>query len=181
MQTKDSGERYPVDLALHYEIEQFLFHEADLLDKRQFEDWYALLDEDLHYYMPVRFNRMRREIEHEFSYKNEVAHFDDDKASIWKRIRRLQTPQAWAEDPPSRTRHIVTNVRCRQTDDPREVLVKCNFHVYRSRLEHQVEDFVGGREDLLRRGQDGQDWKIAKRHIFLDQTIVLANNISFFF
>ncbi len=171
----------PADMALHHEISQFLYREADLLDKRQFEKWYELLDDDLHYYMPVRFNRMRREINHEYSYHNEVAHFDDDKAGIWKRIRRLNTPQAWAEDPPSRTRHTVTNIQCLHTHNPDEVLVKCNFYLYRSRLEHQVDNFIGCREDLLRRDDDGGGWKIVKRYIYLDQTIILANNISFFF
>jgi len=181
LNTEPPGTLHPVDLPLHHEIEQFLFDEADLLDNRRYDDWFALLDDDLHYYMPVRYNRLRRESDHEFGYSNEVAHFDDDKASIWKRIRRLKTPQAWAEDPPSRTRHIVTNLRCWHQDNPREILVKCNFHVYRSRLEHQVENFLGGREDLLRRSEDNSGWRIARRHLFLDQTIVLANNISFFF
>jgi 3-phenylpropionate/cinnamic acid dioxygenase small subunit len=166
---------------LNYEISQFLYDEAALLDERKFEDWFSILADDLHYFMPVRFNRMRREIDHEFSYANEVAHFDDDKANIWKRIRRLRTPQAWAEDPPSRTRHLVTNIRCFHIDGSSEILVKSCFHVYRSRLEHQVDNFVGAREDLLRPDDAGKGWHIVKRHLYLDQTIVLANNISFFF
>jgi 3-phenylpropionate/cinnamic acid dioxygenase small subunit len=166
---------------VHHEISQFLYDEAALLDERKFEDWYARLADDLHYFMPVRFNRMRRESDHEFSFANEVAHFDDDKAYIRRRIRRLRTPQAWAEDPPSRTRHMVTNIRCFHTGNADEILVKCCFHVYRARLEHQVEDFVGAREDLLRRRPDEKGWEIVKRYIYLDQTIVLANNISFFF
>lgn len=183
MTTITQGETRDVttSMLLHHEVEQFLFHEAALLDERKFEDWYALLADDLHYFMPVRFNRLRREQSHEFSRHDELAHFDDDKQNIWKRIKRIRTPQAWAEDPPSRTRHMLTNIRCEVGAKSGEVVVHSCFHVYRARQEHQVDTFIGGRMDLLRRSDSEQGWEIVKRHIYLDQTIVLANNISFFF
>ena len=167
------------DAALQHEIEQFLYYEAAVLDDRRYTDWLDLLTEDCHYYMPTRYNRTRREMEHEFSHSDEVAHFDDDKASLRVRVRRLLTGQAWAEDPPSRTRHMVMNVRL-QPLSANELRASCNFFVYRSRLERDVETFVGARVDTLRRQATTPGWLIARRELFLDQTVLLAKNISIF-
>jgi 3-phenylpropionate/cinnamic acid dioxygenase small subunit len=59
------------------------------------------------------------------------------------------------------------------------VQVYCNFIVYRTRLETKEDLFVGRREDLLRKENDS--WKIAGRKIFLDQTVLFADNLSIFF
>src|SRR5687768_3468986 len=98
------------DVALQHDIEQFLFFEARLLDERRFDDWFKLLADDIHYWMPTRYNRLLREMDRENSGPTEVANFDEDKRSMGQRVYRLATGMAWAEDPPSRTRHIVTNV-----------------------------------------------------------------------
>jgi 3-phenylpropionate/cinnamic acid dioxygenase small subunit len=66
---------------------------------------------------------------------------------------------------------------------PNEVRAACNFLVNRSRLERDVETFIGGRVDTLRRVAEPSDpygWRIARREIHLDQTVLLAKNISFF-
>lgn len=171
----------PVGLDLHYEIEQFLYHEARLLDDRRFEEWYDLLAADLHYVMPTRYNRLRREADREFAAPHEAQLFDEDKHSIAQRIRRLRLPTAWAEDPPSRTRHFVSNVTVRPTPNETEFEVECYYLLYRSRAEREVEMFAGMRTDLLRRSGNAAGWEIARRRIILDQTVLLARNLSFFF
>jgi 3-phenylpropionate/cinnamic acid dioxygenase small subunit len=165
---------------LQQEIEQFLYHEARILDDRKYEEWFALLADDLHYFMPTRYNRLKREADKEFSAANEAAFFDEDKQSIAMRIRRLNTGMAWAEDPPSRTRHMISNVVVR----PRakgEYEVDSYFMVYRSRLEREVEMFVGMRSDVLRRSSSPAGFEIVGRTIILDQATLLARNLSFFF
>jgi 3-phenylpropionate/cinnamic acid dioxygenase small subunit len=171
----------PVSVELHYDIEQFLYHEARLLDDRRFEEWYELLADDLHYVMPTRYNRLRREAQHEFATADETQHFDEDKHSIAQRIRRLRSGTAWAEDPPSRTRHFVSNVVVRHGARPDEFETDCYYLLYRSRLEREVEIFAGMRHDLLRRSSGAARWQVARRRIILDQTVVLARNLSFFF
>ena len=79
--------------------------------------------------------------------------------------------------PPSRTRHLISNVRIKK-DDGSEIEVHCNFLVYRTRMETDQDIFVGTRIDTLRR-VDG-DFKIAKRTIILDQAVLSAKNISVF-
>jgi len=94
------------------------------------------------------------------------------------RVRKLQTGYSWAEDPPSRTRHLITNV---QILDERDdwLSVTSNFHVYRTRLNSEEDSWIGRREDVLRR--DGDSFRIANRKIFLEQTVLLARNLSNFF
>ena len=175
------GAAAPVGPELHHEIEQFLYHEALLLDERRFEEWYDLLAYDLHYVMPTRYNRLRREADREFAGPHEAQLFDEDKQSIAQRIRRLRMPTAWAEDPPSRTRHFVSNVTVRRTANEAEFEVECYYLLYRSRGEREVEIFAGARVDLLRRAANAAGWEIARRRIILDQTVLLARNLSFFF
>jgi len=165
---------------LQQEIEQFLYHEARILDDRKYEQWYELLADDLHYFMPTRYNRLRRESGQEFSGPNQAAFFDEDKRSIAMRIRRLNTGMAWAEDPPSRTRHMVSNVVIRPRVNS-EYEVDCYYLLYRSRLEREVETFVGMRQDVLRRVQNAAGFQIVGRTIILDQAILMARNLSFFF
>ncbi len=165
---------------LQQEIEQFLYHESRVLDDRRYEEWYALLTDDIHYYMPTRYNRLKREAAKEFSAPDEAAFFDEDKRSIAQRIRRLNTGMAWAEDPPSRTRHMVSNVMIRPLGNG-EYEVDCYYMLYRSRLEREVETFVGMRHDVIRRASNTAGFMIASRTIILDQAILLARNLSFFF
>ena len=166
---------------LQQEVEQFLFAEAALLDSRAFRDWFALLAPDLKYRMPLRFNRHVRERDHELSRMDEVCLFDETKASMDLRIKRLETGMAWAEEPPSRTRHLVTNVRVWPSVRAGELHVSSYFHLYRSRLERQVDQFLGERSDVLRRDANPYGFLIAAREIVLDQSTVLSNNLSMFF
>ena len=55
----------PVTPELQQEIEQFLYRESRILDDRRYEEWYALLADDLHYFMPTRYNRLKREADKE--------------------------------------------------------------------------------------------------------------------
>ncbi|HAK62726.1 MAG: 3-phenylpropionate/cinnamic acid dioxygenase subunit beta [Pseudomonadota bacterium] len=166
---------------LQWELEQFLFAEAALLDQRRYREWYAHLAEDLRYRMPLTFNRLARERDHEYSRDDESFLFDDTKQTIHVRLKRLETGLAWAEEPPSRTRHMISNVRIEQTDLPQSYLVHSYFHLYRSRLERQVDQLVGARADILRRAGTPLGWELVRRDIILDQSTVLSNNLSMFF
>jgi 3-phenylpropionate/cinnamic acid dioxygenase small subunit len=86
---------------------------------------------------------------------------------------------AWAEDPPSRTRHLLANIEIERGDAESELKVYSNFIVYRSRSETEQDFYVGARRDVLRLC-DGT-WKIARRKLILDQNVLLAKNVSIFF
>lgn len=165
-------------MLLQYEVEQFYYEEAALLDGRCFEDWLSLLEPDVHYWMPIRRTVMAVDLENEFTKPGAMAFFDDDKAMLEARVKKLGTGSSWSEDPPSRTRHHITNIRvvAREGD---ELTAESNFHLYRTRLESDEDFWMGRRCDVLRR-VDGE-LRLAQRHIFLDHTVLQSRNMSNFF
>lgn len=169
-----------VDVATHHEVSQFLALEARLLDERRFDEWYRLFTDDIHYWMPCRYNRIAREMDKEIAAPGEVANFDEDKRSLGQRIFRLATGMAWAEDPPSRTRHLVTNVWVRPAATVDEYDVQSYFLTYRNRSDTEVDIWAGRRDDVLRRIAE-RTWQIARRTILLDQATILSKNLSVFF
>jgi 3-phenylpropionate/cinnamic acid dioxygenase small subunit len=164
---------------LRRRIEDFLYFEADLLDDRKLREWLDLLTDDVRYWMPIRHNPLERpsEIAEELAQGGEGFYFDDDKKSLTIRVERVYKKNAWAEMPPSRTRHLISNVRIKK-DDGGEIEVHSNFLVYRTRMETDQDLFAGKREDILRRA--GESFKIARRTIILDQAVLAAKNISVF-
>lgn len=174
------------DRDVHFEVEQFYYEEAELLDDGRFADWLDLLAEDLDYWMPTRTNRLRRQQALSIASRGEAAFYDETKQSLAWRIRRFDSGMAWAEDPPSRTRHLVTNVVVTHVDPEQhegstgdDLQVRSAFLVYRNRLEREENVFAGRRTDLLRRN-DGR-LQVARRVILLDQSVLQAKNISTFF
>ncbi len=173
------------------EVEQFLYREARLLDERRFHEWLELLTDDVRYWMPVRSNRYPkaskaisildpdRYAEGELAKDDELAILDETKETLARRIARLDTGMAWAEDPPSRTRHLIANVEVEQGDSESVLKVYSNFIVYRNRGETEQDFYVGGRQDVLRKVNGIR--KIARRTIVLDQNVLLAKNVSIFF
>src|SRR5215468_10589153 len=151
--------------ALWLDLMQFYIREAWLLDERQFAAWLDLFTEDVLYFMPRRKNVPRREAHREVTVLGDLAVFEDDKRYLEMRVARLETGMAWAEDPPSRTRHLFGNLVVEPLDNG-EVQAKTAFLVYRSHLETDHQLLSGGRRDLLRR-VDGA-WQVSKRTIILD-------------
>ncbi|CAI8047460.1 Biphenyl dioxygenase subunit beta [Geodia barretti] len=156
-----------------------MYREARLLDSRRFDDWLDLLTDDVKYWMPLRSNRYPANKEGEISREDELAIMDEDKDSLTRRIRRLDSGMAWAEDPPSRTRHFVSNIEVEPGQRDSELRVYSNFIMYRTRGETEEDFYVGSREDVLRR-ENGQ-LRVAYRKVVLDQTVLLAKNVSNFF
>lgn len=158
-----------------FEAEEFLSYEASLLDERRFNEWLDLLTDDIHYWMPIRRTTTAKEVANEFTKPGDGAFFDDDKQMLTLRVQRLQVGRAWAEDPPSRTRRMVSNIRVLSIDGD-DMLLTANFQLYRTRLASEEDCWIGRREDLLRRVEGRL--KLARRHIFLEQTVILAQNMS---
>ncbi len=171
-------------LLLTQEVAEFLYAEAELLDERRYDDWLALLADDIRYWMPMRRNVKFGETEREFTREaSEIAWFDEGKETLTRRVRQIQTGIHWAEEPQSRIAHLVSNVQLLEATpsavDPREVTTKCRFLVYRNRVETETDLLVGKREDTLRR--EGGGWRIARRKIILDQNVLMTKNLTFFF
>lgn len=164
---------------LRREVEDFYYREAELLDDRKLREWFELFTDDVRYWMPIRHNPLERPESPaaELAEPGDGFYFDDTKESLRIRVERVYARNAWAEMPPSRTRHLITNVRI-EDDDGREIAVRSNFLVYRTRMEADQDLFVGMRNDRLRRTNGA--FQIARRTIILDQAVLNAKNISIF-
>lgn len=169
-----------LDSPVRAEIEQFLYFEAELLDDRRFSDWLRLCADDIHYWMPMRLNRLTRDRARENSGPDDLSHLNETRQSLGWRVAQLESNMHWSEAPPSRTRHLVTNVRVSAGENPDEYAVRSNFLCYRNRLEEDVDIWAGDRSDVLRR-VGARQWQIAKRTILLDQSVVLSPNLSVLF
>lgn len=171
-------------LLLRQEVEDFLVAEADLLDGRRFEDWLALFTEDFRLYMPLARNVPADDLAAEYGAEGSDANwFDEGIETLRQRVVQLATGVHWAEEPPSRTTHMISNLALtRVTPEAgaaREVETRCRFLVYRNRLESEEYFYVGKRNDRLRRVDGG--WRIFRREVYLDQNVLLAKNLSVFF
>jgi 3-phenylpropionate/cinnamic acid dioxygenase small subunit len=169
----------PFNDVRHLQAHQFLVDEAYLLDAQRYQQWLDTLTDDVRYVMPVRVTTARGA---GFDASPErgpgMSHFDEDKYSLSQRVARFATEHAWAEDPPSRLRHFITNVRTFAEDDTHLVVESAEL-LFRSRGDANESALVScGREDLLRRCGDG--WKLARRNIFVDESVLRMQNLAVF-
>lgn len=169
-------------LSLQREIEEHLYYEADLLDQWRYRDWLELVTDDVRYWAPIRRNVRFGDWEREQSRElAELGWFDDNKATLEMRVRQLESGIHWSEEPLSRVCHIISNVRIvgayPSIEDAEQVTVRCRFAVYRNHQQDEEGLLFGKREDVLRRRGDG--WQLARRSILIDQSVLLAQNLTF--
>ena len=120
-------------LVLKDEIEQFLYHEAALLDERRWEEWVDLFAEDVHYFMPIRRNvKFGEQNRENTDPESEISWFDEGKDTLAGRVRQINTGVHWAEEPFSRIRHLITNIVVTDVQGD-EVHVRSNFFCYTNR------------------------------------------------
>ncbi|KDE97289.1 PhtAb [uncultured Mycobacterium sp.] len=170
------GEALAFDDPRHLEAHRFLVNEAHLLDAQDYDTWLGLLTEDIHYHMPVRITTA---VGTGFDSSPGMAHFDENKYSLGRRVARFATEHAWTEDPPSRLRHFITNVRTFLADDTDHLVVDSAELLFRSRGDVNESTLIScGREDLLRR--DGKDLKLARRTICVDESVLRMQNLAVF-
>lgn len=166
-------------MELWFSVTQFYTREARYLDDLEFTKWVDLLAPDLRYWMPIVSNRIGRGIGTELTERGHLAHFEDDFESMRNRVKRLATGRAWAETPPGRTNHMVTNVEI--TDQENGLThVTSKFLIYRSHMETDQEIFSGTRKDILRPDAD-TSWKVVDRTIILDHAVLTQKSLGIFF
>lgn len=174
--TQRTGRSLTFDDPRHLQAHHWMVEEAYILDAQNYEDWLDLLTDDIHYIMPVR---VTTALGAGYDSAPGMAHFDENRYSLGRRVARFQTEHAWTEDPPSRLRHHVTNVRTFATDDPSHLVVDSGVLLYRSRGDVREPTLLSaGREDLLRRTADG--WQLARRTILIDDSVLRTQNLAIF-
>ncbi len=165
-----------VDLLTHHDVATWLVWEAELLDQRRFEDWLALLADDVRYRMPVTVTTARA---NGAVPLGAMAHFDEDRYSLEKRVERLGGDHAWTEDPPSRARRFVSNVRVAAISGSHELEARSYLLLYRSRGDDRTADLLSAeRTDRLRPVPGG--WNLVTRDIVIDEAVLRAQNLALF-
>jgi phthalate 3,4-dioxygenase subunit beta len=156
------------------EVVDFLLDEAALLDDRHHHEWLALLTDDISYRMPIRVTAHSLE-----ASTLDATHFDEDRYSLGKRVERFDTEHAWAEDPPSRTRRFITNIRAWEGETGDEFVARCNLLLFRSRGDVRDHDLISARRtDVLRR-VDGA-LRLARRYVLVDESVLQTQNLAVF-
>jgi 3-phenylpropionate/cinnamic acid dioxygenase small subunit len=138
-------------------FEQFLFHEAKLLDERRFRDWMALFAEDGSYWVPS--------VPDQASPFDQASLFYDDRELMRTRVDRLEHPRIHVQTPPSRTAHLIGNVVVEEQD-----AAKGEYRVASTVIMVEYRDdtqrvFAGRQHHRLRR--DGESFRIVQKRVDL--------------
>jgi 3-phenylpropionate/cinnamic acid dioxygenase small subunit len=156
------------------ECYEFLVREAEHLDNNEMHEWLDLMDPEVSYEMPVRITRERSA---GLGFSTDGFHMFEDWHSLQTRVVRLDSDFAWAEDPPSRTRRFVTNIRVAAGPADDQVGVKSNLLLYRGRFDSPGHQLLSAeRQDVLRRTDEGL--KLLRRVVLLDHTTVGTPNLG---
>lgn len=173
---------------LQHAVEQFYYREARLLDDRRYRSWLALCSEDIRYVMPARTNPQvdaRGGEESMIGVERELDGVDSDGTPLrdetWPllqlRVERSFKPNAWAENPPARTRRIVGNVEILEVADD-HLATTSNFHLFYARPGGADHFYAGQRRDVLLRG--GDDFRIASRVVVMDLADIEVPTLGLF-
>jgi 3-phenylpropionate/cinnamic acid dioxygenase small subunit len=166
------AERRCVDDATYLQIQRFLFREAALLDRRDYAGWLALTTEDVRY-------RVNAVVARDAGAQAvDYAIIDEDLAGLKSRIDQISNPRLTrAENPPSMTRRVVSNIEAYDGASAGQFLVDSYLLAYRSRPSLPEGGFyVAERRDLLRRTAAG--WRLARRDVHLDQVMLFDGALS---
>lgn len=162
---------------LQFQITNFLYLEARLLDQGKYNDWLDLFADDLDYRMLGRVTNEGKDHRSNIDYRS--RYFQETKKSLITRVSKFDTTSAWAEFAGLRQRHFVSNIIVEPTNKPDEYQVSSYFLFKRSRgSDERTEELFGERVDIIRREND--TWKIASRTIYPDRSVFAYTNLSMF-
>jgi p-cumate 2,3-dioxygenase beta subunit len=157
-------------VSLRSDVEEFLYHEAELLDSWRLDEWLALLTDDAIYEVPPNDRP-------DGDSGSTLFIIADDMDRIRARVKRLQSNDAHAEYPRSRTRRMIHNVQVAEDGDG-AIRVSANFVVYRFRRNSATREYVGRYQYRLARA--GNRFRIAARRAVLDsEELGALGSISF--
>lgn len=171
-----SRRRVPLGSEVYNRLLETLYDEAAALDERRFDDWVAMLSPDLVYQAPIRLTRTGPNKDRDVM--RTMFHMDEDYGSILMRTGRLQK-SAWAEDPPSRCRRFITNVRVGECEAAGEYEVVSYLYLERSRGDNpHNEQLTAERRDVWREADGG--YVLVRREIIVDQSVLGMSNLAVF-
>lgn len=149
-------------------IEAFLFHEARCADENRYDEWLALWTEDATYWVPANID--------DYDPDEHVSIIYDDRERLEDRIARLKSGGAWAQEPQSRMRRLISNIELEPADDPEEIRVVSNFVLGELRRGREGVYFAQQRH-RLRMTPEGL--RMAAKTVLLVRNNEPLHNLSF--
>lgn len=99
--------------------EAFLYREARLADRGRYQEWAALWTEDAIYWVPAN--------EDDYDPDTHLSIIYDDRERLQDRVDRLSSGQAWAQEPRSRMRRLISNVEVGPVNERGDIEIYSNF------------------------------------------------------
>jgi benzoate/toluate 1,2-dioxygenase beta subunit len=138
-------------------LEDFVMHEARLLDERRFRDWMELFADDGTYWVPA--------VPDQKSPFDQASLFYDDRELMKTRIERLEHPRIHVQTPPSRTAHLVSNVVVEDVDPAKGEFVVGSTLIMVEYRDDAQRIFAGRQHHRLRR--HGDSFRIVQKRVDL--------------
>ncbi len=138
-------------------FEDFIIHEASLLDARRFRDWMGLFAEDGTYWVPA--------VPDQKSPFDQASLFYDDRDLMKTRIDRLEHPRIHVQTPPSRTAHLIGNVVIEDSDAAKSEYVIGSTVIMVEYRDDAQRVFAGRQHHRLRR--NGDSFRIVQKRVDL--------------
>jgi ethylbenzene dioxygenase beta subunit len=179
MKPVETIERREVEeVGVYFQVVRWMHREAELLDALKEREWLdSMISPEIVYQVPVR-----QSVSRAFGsgFLKGAYHLDETYGSLAAKVARNETGFAWAEDPPSRVRHFISNVRVYEHETQGHLAVRSNMLIYRSRGEQITPSlFSGERHDVL--VQEHGSLRLRERIVYLDATVIGSHNLAIFF
>jgi 3-phenylpropionate/cinnamic acid dioxygenase small subunit len=151
--TKKVAARRANGAGLQHDVEQFLYHQAELLDAKRWQDFIDLFTADGVYWMPPEPSHT--------TWDGMPAIFAEDRNLMAVRMKRVLHPDAWSQRPLWGTNHVVSNVVIEKTAANGDVHVRSRFHMLELRRD-DVRHFAGAYRHHLKRTREGYRIKLQR-------------------
>jgi 3-phenylpropionate/cinnamic acid dioxygenase small subunit len=163
--------------ALYNQVADHLYDEAAMLDNLELREWQKSFTQDILYQAPVQLTGRKSE---RLPKKRQMMHLFENYFSMELRIHKVSdTAVCWAEEPRSRTRRLITNIRVWNTEKENEFAVVSYFMVPRNRFEASDYQLLSGERHDRFRLEDGK-FMLARREIILDMSVLSMPNLAIF-
>ena len=149
------------------QVEQFIYHEADLMDEHRYDEWLALWTDDALYWVPSGGD--------DIDPKREISLIYDDRVRLQVRITRLKSGFAHAQEPKSRMRRVVSNIVTKEAENG-DIVVFSNFLLIELRRGKQ-DTFAGRTIHRLR--PDNGSFRLASKKVLLVNNDEYIDNLTF--
>ncbi|PRF73233.1 aromatic-ring-hydroxylating dioxygenase subunit beta [Burkholderia multivorans] len=170
------NEIIPVSGNERAEVESTLYREARLLENEDYREWLKMIHREVEYKafnQQLRFRKEKR-----YNLPDKVYSLDENYHFLEARIQQFESGSQWTADPPERIRRFLTNVEVYKTSNDENYHVYLNVFTVRNRRVYDETTFSYGREEEWTR--DGEQLKLLKRVVNIDERFIHGKNLNFF-